>query len=482
VNHLNTAELKPVIYLKKRWLVLFFLITTISILTFSNFSLGNFHAAAQSEELVSETLNKNNSETSPDKEDYFSEESQLENTSVEESFQKKYDFRADYSGARMVPVYKVERDDNKIALTIDGAWGSAKTEELLALLRKYDVKTSFFFAGRWLETNQDLVEKILAEGHNIYNHSYTHPHFNSLSREEIEQELLKTEKLIARLREKVLNEKEQNETILKEKRNSDEEILQEENKQEESYLNIDNYDNLYYKIRHLTIEHRFDLPSRFDNLITEEYLKDLSRKTDLKEINHLFLECEPCSPDAIYQFNELSEYGLKFKPDESLQSFENFLANINKEQDDENEADNSDNGYKTDNVNKVQRIDNFIKQKKETPIKLFRPPYGEYNDFVVKTARELDYQIIQWSLDSHDWMDPGEEYVVNRIKTNVGAGDILLFHNNAPHIISILERLIPYLKQRYELVQIEELIYHDQYIIRSFDGLQYSVKDDEDEN
>jgi len=158
------------------------------------------------------------------------------------------------------------------------------------------------------------------------------------------------------------------------------------------------------------------------------------------------------------------------------------LANINKEQDDENEADNSDNGYKTDNVNKVQRIDNFIKQKKETPIKLFRPPYGEYNDFVVKTARELDYQIIQWSLDSHDWMDPGEEYVVNRIKTNVGAGDILLFHNNAPHIISILERLIPYLKQRYELVQIEELIYHDQYIIRSFDGLQYSVKDDEDEN
>ncbi len=488
MNHLNTAELKPVIYLKKRWLVLFFLISIILILTFSDCFVGSFHAAAQSEQAADTELEQNSSAAQADKENYQAEDYQLKNKAVEDTFQEKYDFRRDYSGNRLVPVYKVERDDNKIALTIDGAWGSAKTEELLALMKKYDVKTSFFFAGRWLEANQDLVEKILSEGHNIYNHSYTHPHFNSLSREEIEEELLKTEKLITRLREKILKEKMEKEKILIEQRNVSENEASESAKK---------------------IEKRFNLPSQFEIAITEDYLKNLSKKTDLKEINRIFLECAPCATDLIYQHNELAEYGLNFQPNshfyESPIDFEEYLAIKNTDNEAENNIENNemkDNGIEgkekileknqdevmnnspdnRGNSDKGQEIDSLIEIKRENPVKLFRPPYGEYNDFVVKTARELDYQIIQWSLDSHDWMDPGEDYVVNRIKTNVESGDILLFHNNAPNIISILERLIPYLKERYELVQIEELIYHDQYIIRSFDGLQYSIKDDENEN
>jgi hypothetical protein len=79
-------------------------------------------------------------------------------------------------------------------------------------------------------------------------------------------------------------------------------------------------------------------------------------------------------------------------------------------------------------------------------------------------------------------MDPGKDYVIARIKNNVESGDILLFHNNSPEIIEILNNLIPYLKNNFKIVQIENLIYQDNYMIRSFDGLQYSVKDDDNEN
>lgn len=232
------------------------------------------------------------------------------------SSELKNDFKLDYSGRRLVPIYKVKRDDNKIALTVDGAWGSNKTEALLNLFAEEEIKVSFFFAGIWLKNNPAFVKKIVAAGHEIYNHSYTHARFNSLTKTKIEEELNKTE------------------------------------------------------------------------------------------------------------------------------------AVINK----------------------------FYDQEREN--KLFRPPYGEYNDLVISTAREMGYQVIQWSLDSHDWMNPGQEYIINRVKTQINSGDILLFHNNSQNIVGILAKIIPELKKDYQFVKIEELIYNNNYQISSFTGLQYKIRND----
>ncbi|MFW5981391.1 MAG: polysaccharide deacetylase family protein, partial [bacterium] len=159
---------------------------------------------------------------------------------------------------KLVPIYSVDRDDNKISLTLDGTWGADKTDEILSILREENIKLSFFFAGYWLERYPDVVKKIAAEGHHIENHTFTHPHCNSLSKERLTEELESTSDLIEKLTGK--------------------------------------------------------------------------------------------------------------RP------------------------------------------------------RYFRPPFGEYNNNVIQTSNQLGYQVIQWSIDSHDWMEPGVDYIVDRILSNIKSG------------------------------------------------------------
>lgn len=100
---------------------------------------------------------------------------------------------------RLVPIYSVETDEKKVALSFDGTWGADYTEKLLEILRKNNVRTTFFFAGYWLEKYPELVKKIAREGHEIGNHSYTHPHMNSLAPSEIRNEIIETHELIKAL-------------------------------------------------------------------------------------------------------------------------------------------------------------------------------------------------------------------------------------------------------------------------------------------
>lgn len=92
-------------------------------------------------------------------------------------------------GARELPVYCVSRDDGKIALTIDAAWSTDKTEFILKELEKKDIKATFFLCGVWVDTYPEYVKRIAQEGHEIGNHSLTHPHMNTLSRQEVQQEI-----------------------------------------------------------------------------------------------------------------------------------------------------------------------------------------------------------------------------------------------------------------------------------------------------
>ncbi|MFW6238692.1 MAG: polysaccharide deacetylase family protein [Halanaerobiales bacterium] len=214
---------------------------------------------------------------------------------------------------RLVPIYRVEREDKKIAITLDGTWGAKYTEDILSILEENDVQLTFFFAGYWLEKYSELTETIADAGHEVENHTYTHPHCNSLSQSKIEKELESTS-------------------------------------------------------------------------------------------------------DLIQQFT----------------------------------------GRKP---------------------RFFRPPFGEYNDRLISTARSLDYQVVQWSLDSLDWKEPGENFIVNRILENVSPGEIILMHNNAPDTPGALERLLPELKERgYEIVPLSRLIYSKNYDIQSHNGLQIKVK------
>lgn len=203
---------------------------------------------------------------------------------------------------RELPVYSVDVPDKRIAISFDAAWGSEYTDELLKILKERNIKTTFFLVGIWVDKYPDKVKAIAADGHEIGNHSTTHPHMNQLSEQQIRDELDKTSQ----------------------------------------------------KVEALT-------------------------------------------------------------------------------------------GKKTT---------------------LFRPPFGEYNDKVIRTARAAGYEVIQWDVDSLDWKEYGVEQEVNRVFKKVRNGSIILFHNNAKYtpqaLPIILDKLI---KDGYKIVPVSELIYKPPYYI-----------------
>ena len=196
---------------------------------------------------------------------------------------------------RELPIYAVDRGDNKIAISFDAAWGGDKTEKILDILDEFGVKTTFFMVDIWTQRFPELVKEIAARGHDIGNHSATHPKMSTLSREKILQEL----------------------TVM------------------------------------------------------------------------------------------------------------------------------------ADNVEKVCGV---------RPT-LFRPPYGDYNNDVVLTARGAGYEVIQWSVDSLDWKNKGVQPLIDRATKNVKSGDIVLFHNDSKYILDALPTILKsYREQGFTVVPISEIL------------------------
>lgn len=108
-------------------------------------------------------------------------------------------------------------------------------------------------------------------------------------------------------------------------------------------------------------------------------------------------------------------------------------------------------------------------------VDLFRPPYGDYSNNVVATARKLNHHTIQWNVDSLDWK-PGisQQEILNRVMNKIKPGAIILFHNDTPHTAKILPTIISTLKNNgYSLQPVSNLIMRENYRI-DFDGKQKS--------
>ncbi len=216
---------------------------------------------------------------------------------------------------KLLPIYSVETEDKKISISFDAAWGDRYTQGILDILDKYNVKSTFFLVEFWVDKYPDMVKKIDKRGHDVGNHSSTHPHMSKLSKEQIAKELNQT-------------------------------------------------------------------------------------------------------GEKIYNLTGKKSY-------------------------------------------------------------LFRPPFGDYNNTLIKTAKECGYYTIQWDVDSLDWKELGVEPVVDRVTRNVENGSIVLFHNNAKYILDFLPLVIEKLqKEGYKIVPISEIIIKDNYYI-DHTGKQKSAKNKE---
>lgn len=214
---------------------------------------------------------------------------------------------------RLVPIYSVARDDKCISLTIDAAWGNEYTNEIIEILDRFNVRITFFTVDFWAEKYPDDIKALMLHGHEIGNHSATHPDMAKLSKEKITDELLKT--------------------------------------------------------------------------------------------------------------------------------------------------------WKTQ-----------TKYAGSSAVRLFRAPYGSYNNTLIQTCAEYGFKCIQWDVDSIDWKEGiSVDEVVNRVLKKTKSGSIILMHNNS----AVITRVLPIVLEKliadgYKFVPVSQLVYNDNYIIDS-NGVQHAA-------
>ena len=90
---------------------------------------------------------------------------------------------------------------------------------------------------------------------------------------------------------------------------------------------------------------------------------------------------------------------------------------------------------------------------------LFRCPYGEYDDHVIRAIHSLDMTPVQWDVDSLDWKGISAQEIQQRVLKNVRSGSIILFHNAAEHTPEALPGIIEALQaDGYSIVPISQLL------------------------
>jgi len=90
---------------------------------------------------------------------------------------------------RKLPIYCVETDKKQVAISFDAAWGNDDTEQLISVLKEYEVPATFFVVGSWVDKYPESVKQLSDAGHQVQNHSNTHPYMTQLSTEQMKNEL-----------------------------------------------------------------------------------------------------------------------------------------------------------------------------------------------------------------------------------------------------------------------------------------------------
>ncbi len=90
---------------------------------------------------------------------------------------------------RLLPIYCVETDKKQVAISFDAAWGNDDTQQLIDILGEYKVPATFFVVGAWVDKYPESVKALADAGHQIQNHSNTHPHMPQLSKAQMVDEI-----------------------------------------------------------------------------------------------------------------------------------------------------------------------------------------------------------------------------------------------------------------------------------------------------
>lgn len=119
-----------------------------------------------------------------------------------------------------------------------------------------------------------------------------------------------------------------------------------------------------------------------------------------------------------------------------------------------------------ENIEELEKSNEKIEKLIGKRTNLYRTPYGEYNNTVIKSAEDKGYYSIQWNIDTLDYKDLTGEEMWNRIKNKLSKGSIILSHNGTKNTANSLDMLIKNIKKEgYEIVKVSDIIYKDNYKI-----------------
>ncbi len=124
------------------------------------------------------------------------------------------------------------------------------------------------------------------------------------------------------------------------------------------------------------------------------------------------------------------------------------------------------------NIEEIEKSNDKIEKMTGKRTKIYRAPYGEYNDTVIKAAQDKGYHTIQWSLDTLDYTGLTGDEMWKRLEGKIKGGDIILSHNGTKHTADSLDMLLKKIKQKgLEVTTVSDLIFLENYSINN-NGMQ----------
>lgn len=100
---------------------------------------------------------------------------------------------------KLKPIYKATVSTPAIGLTFDISWGENTAEPILDILKQEGVHATFFLSSPWADKHQELVQRMVKEGHEIGSHGNRHIDLNALSALEIEKEITTAQQVLERI-------------------------------------------------------------------------------------------------------------------------------------------------------------------------------------------------------------------------------------------------------------------------------------------
>jgi peptidoglycan-N-acetylglucosamine deacetylase len=100
------------------------------------------------------------------------------------------------SATQRKEIVRGDTSRKQVIFTFDAGAEQGSAEEILAVLAKHHITGTFFLTGDWVRKYPEWVRKIVAAGHEVYNHSYNHPYFTELTDAQITDQLQKMDDLL----------------------------------------------------------------------------------------------------------------------------------------------------------------------------------------------------------------------------------------------------------------------------------------------